>query len=120
MQQFKQANGLFGMFANAIEAGKEMADKISDYIDSREYQHLSLTYSAIKPLIAADPVLAGCSYVVKRQRMMFPTSKRGYTIDYSKPYWSGCPHHGCKTYTVEETRYIVWCPMCMDFLEVEG
>lgn len=32
-----------------------------------------------------------------------PKKCDGYTINYSDPYWSPCPFHGCTTYqTVEE------------------
>lgn len=52
--------------------------------------------------------------------MMFPLKKKGYTIDYSNPFHEPYPTHECKTYRVKETSYLVWCPLCIDYLKVYG
>lgn len=121
--KYKNANPLTALgegLGNLIEKGQEIYANIKEVLEDRRIEYASLSLSAIKILISSDPVLATCQFALKRQRMMFPLKKNGYTIDYSNPFNEPCPTHGCKTYRVKETSFLVWCPLCMDFLEVYG
>lgn len=45
-----------------------------------------------------------------------PEKVEGYTIDYSDPYWSPCPFHGCTTYQTVEEYTLCYCPKCKRLL----
>lgn len=107
-------------FGNLREKVGDIFANVKDVLEDKRIGYASLSLSAIKILISSDPVLATCQFALKRQRMMFPLKKKGYTIDYSNPFHEPYPTHGCKTYRVKETSFLVWCPLCMDFLEVYG
>lgn len=121
--KYKNANPLTAFaegLGSLIEKGQDIYANVKDVLEDKRIEYASLSLSAIKILISSDPVLATCQFALKRQRMMFPLRKKGYTIDYSNPFHEPCPTHGCKTYHVKETSLLVWCPLCMDFLEVYG
>lgn len=121
--KYKNANPLTAFaegLGSLIEKGQDIYANVKDVLEDKRIEYASLSLSAIKILISSDPVLATCQFALKRQRMMFPLRKKGYTIDYSNPFHELCPTHGCKTYRVKETSLLVWCPLCMDFLEVYG
>ena len=121
--KYKNAN-LLTALTNGLESltekSMEIYTTVKEALEDKRIEQASLSLAAIKVLISSDPTLAACQFALKRQRMMFPTKKRGYTIDYSNPFHEPCPTHGCKTYRVKETSCLVWCPLCMDFLEVYG
>lgn len=45
-----------------------------------------------------------------------PAKCEGYTINYSNPYWSPCPFHGCTTYQTVEEYTLCYCPKCRRLL----
>ena len=101
-----------------IESGQELYAEAKSKMEDRKIKKLSLAISAIRVLEASDPILASAKLSVQALQKMFPIVSRGYTIDYSEPYVEPCPTHKCRTYRVKEVSYLVWCPLCMDLLEV--
>lgn len=48
---------------------------------------------------------------------MFPLQCRGLKIDYGRKFHESCPTHYTPTFGTSDP-YKVWCPLCMDFLEI--
>lgn len=124
--EFKQKNqnNFLESLAEGLESllskGHDFFSDAKNAIEDRRVQQASIALSYINILVSTDPVLATAKFTTSTLRKMFPVKKRGYTIDYSEPYCECCPRHKCKTYRVKETTTLVWCPLCMDFLEVYG
>lgn len=75
MGEFKQINpiSIFSAgFETLYERGKDIMADIKDVLDNKVVENTSLSISAIKVLIASDPILASCQFALKQQRMMFP------------------------------------------------
>lgn len=117
-----KTRSIFDVFADGLmsitDSVQDVYSDIKIRMEDRRIQRASLAISAIKVLVAADPVMSTMQFTVKALQAMFPMKKGDYTIDYSNPYFESCPNHHCITYRVKETDYVVWCPLCMEFLEV--
>jgi len=48
---------------------------------------------------------------------MFPFECRGLKIDYGRKFYEKCQTHHTPTFGTSDP-YLVWCPLCMDFLEL--
>lgn len=120
--KYRFANPLVALaegIGGVVYIGQDLYNYANEIVEDKRIQICSLSISAINVLVSSDPVLASCKFATKQLQMMFPRKKRGYTIDYRNPFYEKCPTHHCKTYHVKETSTLVWCPLCMDFSEIE-
>lgn len=117
--QFKQANA-FTMLGEALASDitkvaditVDAYDSVKEALDTPEVKRMKVVAS-----FAKMGVLGDVTQMTTIVRTMFPFECRGIKIDYGSPFYEKCPKHHTNTFRTSSPDK-VWCPLCMDFLEI--
>lgn len=118
-QKFKQANA-FSMLGEALASGitkitdltVDAYDNVKVAFDTPEVKRMKVVAS-----FAKMGVLGDVTQMTTIVRTMFPLECRGIKIDYGNPFYEKCPRHHTNTFRTSMPNK-VWCPLCMDFLDI--
>lgn len=116
MDEIKTKQNIFGILIDAVESGVELGknaiDNIKETMDTPQVRRMQVITSFLKL-----GLLGNVLSINTITRTMFPFESKGIKIDYSRRYHEECPTHKTPTFGTSDP-YHVWCPLCMDFLQI--
>lgn len=103
---------LAGAFDTIYSSVTTTVENAKDAWDSPQMRRTRVIASFAKMGLLGDP-----TEITTIVKTMFPLNNGGINIDYGRKFHEGCPVHNTPTFGTSDP-YKVWCPLCMDFLEL--
>lgn len=111
--------GSFGeVLANAVDSVTTTVTATVD-IAKEAWDSPQMRRTRVITYFAKMGLLGDPTQITTIVKTMFPFKCQGISIDYGKKFHESCPTHHTPTFGTSDP-YKVWCPLCMDFLEINN